>query len=62
MTDRVNIIGSTFPAVKAIRQGEEIEPGFYRIAVSDGSLIAELTVAKIVDVEYDNTGKSELDR
>jgi len=49
-------IGSTIPAVKAIRQGEEIEPGVYRIPMSDGSVIAELTVAQIVEVEADNSG------
>ena len=59
MTDRENIIGSTIPAVKAIRQGEETEPGVYRIPMSDGSVIAELTVAQIVDVEPDNSGISE---
>ena len=52
-------IGSTIPAVKAIRQGEEIEPGVYRIPMSDGSVIAELTVAQITEVEADNRSGSE---
>ncbi len=51
-------IGNTIPALKAIREGDEIEPGVYRIDIDGGSLIAELTVAQIIDVETDNTGKA----
>lgn len=56
MTEPEDYIGSTLSAVKAMREGQEIKPGVYRIPIGDDAVIAELTVAQIIDVETDNTG------
>jgi len=50
-------LGAKIPAVTAIRRGEEIEPGVYRIEADDGAWIVALTHAQIIDVETDKTGE-----